>query len=304
LTPGRGQFLLTGSARVLGMHALADALPGRMETLELYPFSQGEIEGSPDGFVDAAFAVGADLRHESTLVRPDCANVITRGGFPEAVARSSDKRRERFLDAYVGDLIARDVTRLAEIERLSQMRALIRLVAARSGQLPVPAALGNEIGLPHATITRYLELLELVFLIKRVPAWSRNLSRRATSTPKVAMVDSAVASNLLGIDAAHLTRAGASFGPLLQGFVLMELSRQLTWSGERAEMFHYRTRDQVEVDAVLENRRGQVVGIEVKASSTVRAEDFRGLRHLQQRLGGDFVVGLVLYTGQQTLAFR
>lgn len=117
------------------------------------------------------------------------------------------------------------------------------------------------------------------------------------------MVDSGVAANLLDADAEQLLRPDAHFGPLLEGFVLMELARQLSWSDERAELFHYRTRDKVEVDAVLENRRGQVVGVEVKASSTVRAEDFRGLRHLGERLGDDFVVGIVLYTGDQTLPF-
>ena len=93
------------------------------------------------------------------------------------------------------------------------------------------------------------------------------------------------------------------FGPLLDGFVLMELARQLTWSRERAELFHYRTKDKVEVDAVLENRQGQVVGMEIKASSTVAAGDFRGLRHLAERTGGDFTAGIVFYTGAQTLPF-
>jgi uncharacterized protein len=117
------------------------------------------------------------------------------------------------------------------------------------------------------------------------------------------MVDSGVAANLLDADASRLLRPGSAFGPLLEGFVLMELARQLTWSDERAQLSHYRTRDKVEVDVVLENRRGQVVGVEVKASSTVRAEDFRGLRHLAERLDDDFVVGIVLYTGEQTLPF-
>lgn len=298
-----GRFLLTGSARILGLRSVADALPGRMETLELYPFSQGEIAGDPDAFVDAVFALGAGLRHDSDLQRGQYAELITRGGFPEAVARPTARRRERFLDAYVDDLINRDVSQVGEVERVAELRALIRLLAARSGHLLKAAALGNEIGLPHSTIARYLSLLEMVFLLKRVPAWSRNLSRRATSTPKVTMVDSGIAANLLDLDADRLIRPGAPFGPLLEGFVLMELSRQLTWSEERVELFHYRTRDQIEVDAVLENRRGHVVGIEVKAASTVRPEDFRGLRHLRDRLGDDLLVGLVLYTGHQTLPF-
>lgn len=301
--PRPGQFLLTGSARVLGLRTLPDALPGRMETIELWPFSQGEIDGTPDRFVDAIFAHGAELEHHSSLNRADYADRVVRGGYPEAVARTQPRRRARFFDSYVDDLIARDVSRLSEIERIGEMRALIRLLAARSGHLLVANALGNEVRLDHRTVGRYLHLLEEVFLIKRIPAWSRNLSSRATGIPKVAMVDSGIAANLLDADVAQFKRPGSVFGPLLEGFVLMELARQLTWSNERAELSHYRTRDKVEVDAVLENRRGQVVGVEVKASSTVRAEDFRGLTHLAERLGDDLLAGIVLYTGERTQAF-
>ncbi|WP_239089408.1 ATP-binding protein [Sphaerimonospora thailandensis] len=301
--PRPGRFLLTGSARVLGLRSLPDALPGRMETIELWPFSQGEIDGTADRFVDVIFAEGADLRHTSAVSRADYAERVVRGGFPEAVARTNPRRRERFLDSYVSDLIARDVSQLSEIERTAEMRALVRSVAARSGQLLVGNALGAAIGLPATTVHRYLGLLEEVFLIKRIPAWSRNLSTRAIGTPKVAFVDSGVAANLLGIDARNLIRPDGQFGPLLEGFVLMELARQLSWSDERVELFHYRTKDKVEVDAVLENRQGRVVGIEIKASSTVRPDDFRGLNHLAARLGDDFVAGVVLYTGTQTLPF-
>jgi hypothetical protein len=155
---------------------------------------------------------------------------------------------------------------------------------------------GSDAGLPASTVYRYLGLLEEVFLVKRIPAWSRNVSTRAVGTPKLAFTDSGIAANLLGADVRSLLRPGGRFGPLLEGFVLMELGRQLTWSRQRAELFHYRTKDKVEVDAVLENRQGQVVGIEVKASSTVGPDDFRGLRHLAARTGGDFLAGVVLYT--------
>lgn len=300
--PRPGRFLLTGSARVLGLRGLPDALPGRMETIELWPLSQGEIDERPDGFVDAAFALGPLLAHACEERRDGYIDRVVRGGFPEAIARA-DHRRERFLDSYVCDLINRDVIQLSEIKRGPEMRALVRLLAARSGQLLVPSALGNELDLPRETVNRYLGLLEEVFLIKRIPAWSRNLGSRATSTPKVAMVDSGIAANLLGLDTDNLRRPESAFGPLLEGFVAMEIARQLTWSRERAELFHYRTKDKVEVDIVLENRRGQVVAIDVKAASTVRGDDFRGVRHLAERLGDDLLVGIVLYTGQQTLPF-
>ncbi|AQZ71313.1 hypothetical protein BKM31_52865 [[Actinomadura] parvosata subsp. kistnae] len=301
--PRPGRFLLTGSSRLLALKDLPDTLPGRMETIELWPFAQGEIDGTADRFVDAVFAEGPALRHNSEVTRTEYAERLIRGGFPEAVARDNPRRRGRFFDSYLGDLIARDVRQLSEIERAPQMTALIRLLAARSGQLLVANALSAELGVSASTVIRYLALLEEVFLIKRIPAWSRNLSNRAVGTPKVAFVDSGVAANVLGTDARGLVRPGGAFGPLLEGFVLMELARQLTWSDELVDLSHYRTKDGVEVDAVLENRQGRVVGIEVKAASTVRGGDFRGLRHLADRLGDDFVAGVVLYTGTQTLPF-
>ena len=304
--PRPGRYLLTGSARLLGLRGLPDTLPGRTETIELWPLAQGELDGTADRFIDAVFDRGDledALTYESAVTRQEYAERIVRGGFPEAAARTNPRRRERFFDSYLADLVARDVSQLSEIERTAEMRALIRLLAARSGQLLVVNTVGSEAGLPASTVHRYVALLEEVFLIKRIPAWSRNVSTRAVGTPKLAFVDSGIAANLLGVDVRTLLRPGGPFGPLLEGFVLMELARQLTWSRQRAELFHYRTKDKVEVDAVLENRQGNVVGIEIKASSTVAAGDFRGLRHLAERIGDDFVAGIVFYTGTQILPF-
>lgn len=303
--PRPGRFVLTGSARILGLRALPDTLPGRSETVQLWPFSQGEISSEPDGFVDALFRAepGALPRHHSEITRSEYAQRIVRGGFPEAVARTNPDRRASFFDSYVADLVARDVVTLSEIEQPAQMRDLIRLVAARSGGLLVASRLSNDLRLTSRTVLRYLALLEEVFLIKRIPAWSRNISIRAIGTPKVAFVDSGVAANLLDADARSLLRPGGAFGPLLEGFVSMEIARQLTWSRRRVEMSHYRTKDGTEVDVVLEDRRGNVVGIEVKAATTVGPDDFRGLRHFADRVGPDLIGGIVLYTGRDTLSF-
>ncbi|MFE0146304.1 ATP-binding protein [Nonomuraea sp. NPDC059007] len=297
--PRPGRYLLTASSRLLALRGLPDTLPGRMETIELWPFAQGEIDGQPDCFIDAIFTHGPALRHNSQVTRADYAERLIRGGYPEAVTR----RRQRFFDSYIGDLINRDVMQLSEIERTAELRALIRLLAARSGQLLVTQSLSRDLGLPGSTTARFLALLEEVFLVKRIPAWSRNISSRAIRTPKIAFVDSGVAANLLGTDARGLLRPGSAFGPLLEGFVLMELARQTTWSETLVELYHYRTKDQVEVDAILETRQGQVVGIEVKAASTVRPDDFKGLRHLAERVGPDFIAGLVLHTGTGTFSF-
>lgn len=301
--PRLGRFLLTGSSRLLAMRDLPDTLPGRMESIELWPLSQGEIDGTPDGFIDTAFRLGPEIRHESAVTRAGYADRIVRGGLPEAVARTDPRRRGRFFDSYVQNLVDREVRQLSEIERVPQLNALLRLLAARSGQLVAAGSLESDLQISRPTVARYLSLLEEVFLIKRVPGWSRNLGTRATATPKLAFVDSGIAARLLALDSHALRRPAAPFGPLLESFVLSELARQITWSDELVDLYHFRDQSRSEVDAVLENRSGHVVGIEVKAASTVRSEDFTGLRRLADRLGEDFVVGVVLYTGTATLPF-
>jgi predicted AAA+ superfamily ATPase len=300
--PRPGRFLLTGSAQVLALRQLPDALPGRMEIIELWPFSQGELDHSPDAFIDAAFTLGPALSRTSTLRKRDYLERVVRGGFPEAVRRSS-RRRSAFFDSYLTILIERDVKEISAIERRGELRRLLALLSGRSGNLLVPTALATESGIPRTTLNRYLELLTAIFLIKQIPAWSGSQTHRAIDTPKLAFTDTGIACHLIGQDATRLGEPDGASGQMMETFVLMELARQLTWSYERARLYHYRTKDRVEVDAVLETPDGRIVAIEVKAGATVRTEDLAGLRHIAQRSGTRFVAGYVLYTGQQTLPF-
>jgi len=300
--PRPGRFLLTGSARILALRDLPDALPGRMEIIELWPFSQGEIDGEPDRFIDAVFRHGPELRHTSKLRRSDYLDRALRGGFPEAVARAS-RRRTAFFESYLSTLIERDISELSMIERRGELRRMLALLAGRAGGLLVPQAMATQSGIPRTTLRRYLELLLMVFLVKEIPAWSGGPTGRSVAMPKLAFVDSGIACHLIGQDVTRLGQPGGMAGPMLENFVLMELARQLTWSEQRAYLYHYRTRDQIEVDAVLESADGRIVAIEVKAGTNVRTEDLAGLRHLARRLGDRFIAGYILYAGQQTLPF-
>lgn len=297
-----GQFLLTGSARLLGLRKLPDALVGRMETLELWPFSQGEIEERHDDFVDAIFADEVRLPTTGDEARHGYVERVARGGFPEAIRRD-EGRRARFFAAYGADLIDRDVSQLAELQRRDVLRGLLKTMAGRAAQLLKNERIASDSGIPATTLERYLALFEEVFLIKRVSSWTAGSTERAVRMRKLLFVDSGLCADLQGRTVKRLLRDDAALGPLLENFVLGELARQLGWASTRATLHHYRTRDGVEVDAVLEAADGRIVGVEVKSAETVRAEDFAGLRHLQARVPDRFHHGVVLYTGTRTLPF-
>ncbi|MET9338527.1 ATP-binding protein [Nonomuraea sp. NPDC003804] len=302
--PRPGRFLLTGSARLLGLRDLPDALPGRSETIELWPLSQGEIERSDDGFVDEAFRQGPDLKVAAAgLRRPDYLHRALRGGYPEAVHRPSHRRRARFFESYISDLINRDVKQMSDIERPADMRRLLNILAGRMGGLTVIDNISRDLGLPRNTVKRYIDLLDLVYVIRRIPAWSSNATTRAIATPKLLLVDSGLGAHLAGLTPSRVSDITAPVGPLIENFALGELARQLTWSEEPVQLYHYRDRDGVEVDGILERASGEIIGIEVKATETVRADDFRGLQHLARKLGDRLIAGYVLYAGQETLPF-
>ncbi len=302
--PRPGRFLLTGSARLFAMTAVQDSLPGRSETVELWPLSQGEIDSAPDDFVGAVFDRGVRLTPQvSRLTRTDYLERALRGGFPESVHRVDPGRRTRFLEAYASDLVQRDVRQLSDIERPADLRRLVNAVAARMATLAVPGALAADLNLPASTVKRYLDLLDLVFMVKRIPAWSNNLTTRAVATPKFLVVDSGLAAHLTGLTTRRTQQPNAPVGQVLENFVLGELARQLTWTPEPVRLHHFRDRDGYEVDAVLEHPSGEVVAIEVKAAETVRSEDFRGIKAFARRAGAQFVAGIVLYAGSTPLPF-
>jgi predicted AAA+ superfamily ATPase len=291
--PRPGRFLLTGSARLLALRSIPDSMPGRSETIELWPLSQGEIDGYPDRFVDEAFAQGSDLRAVPLeLRRQDYVDRGRRGGFPEAFKRDTPRRRSQFFGAYLSDVANRDVKQVADIGRAAEVRRLITLLGAHACGTMNIARLAGDLSVSAPTVRRYIEILETLYLVQLVPGWSSNVTTRAVAAPKVMFVDTGLAAHL-----------DASVGQLLENFVLGELARQLTWSEKRARLYHYRDRDQHEVDAILDGDSAGVIGIEVKAAETVRVDDFATLRLLRDRLGDRFRAGFVLYCGPESFSF-
>lgn len=296
-----GRFLLTGSANVLMLPTVADALPGRMEIVELWPLSQGEIDDRTDGFVDAVFAAGS-LGMASRVDRGEVLDRVLRGGFPEAVQRRGDRRSDWF-ESYLTAVVDREVRSLSSVGSLAELTGMIRLIGARVGSLFNLADVARGVGLPHSTARNYLGLLKAVFLAVEVPAWTTSLTTRIVRSPKMFLVDTGLTAHLLGLGRERLDAEPHLAGGLLEAFVAMELRKQIGWSLVRPGLAHFRTRRGDEVDLVLEARDGSVVGVEVKASATVRSSDFAGLRALEEIAGNRFCRGVLLHTGPDVVPF-
>lgn len=295
--PRPGRFLLTGSAHIEG--ELADALVGRMELIELWPFSQSEIERTRPFLIESLFR-GEIPDVSSPLSKTDYLERAVAGGYPEAIARTSAQRRGRWYDAHIRAIADREIRQLADVEHPDAFPDLLRLVAARTATLVNVEALARELHLPGSTLRRYLRLLWTAYAIRFIPAWSSNRTKRVTRMPKVILTDTGVACSLLGLDAAGL--AGLS-GPIVENLCAMEVIKAVDLGWPRISVHHLRTHDAIEVDLVLEAPDGTLVGIEIKSGATVRSADFAGLRYLAARTDDRLAAGIVLYTGTDSLRF-
>ena len=299
-----GRFLLTGSADVMLLPGVADSLAGRMEVLSLWPMSSAELSDSPAlNRADALFSGDWSDMNVLPCERPALIGHLLAGGFPDAVTRTSASRRTAWFDAYVQAMLQRDVRDLAHIEQLTEVPNLLQLLAARSATLLNFAELSRTAGIAQSTLKRYFALLEMLFLVVRVPPWERNPGKRLVKAPKVFLPDSGLLCHFLATTADSLATKPGLPGGVVETFVLSELLKHVAFSGQGLSLWHYRTQTHIEVDFILENRVGQITGIEVKASATVDAKDFKGLRHLQETESAIFQRGIVLYAGREVVPF-
>lgn len=298
-----GRFLLTGSAQALVLPELSESLAGRMEVLTLWPFSQGEMAGRKEGFVDACFAREFQPGKFTDTSWPSLAARITTGGYPEVLTRTDAARRRAWFSSYITTILERDVRDLANVTGLRDLPRLLRLAASRAMGLLNFADLSRDAAMPQTTLQRYWALFEAIFLVRSLPPWHANLGLRLVKTPKVLLGDTGLLCHLLGLDVARLQSDDLMTGAALECFVAGELAKQIAWSETCPSLFHYRTHTQQEVDFVSEDARGRLVGIEVKKTASPTSGDFKGLRHLADQTGKRFLRGILLYTGSTSVAF-
>ncbi|MFD4420985.1 ATP-binding protein [Agromyces sp. NPDC058484] len=294
-----GRFVLTGSSDLLRLTRTPDSLAGRAITVNLRTLSQGEIRSRRDDLLGRLKAGADAVRFTTDSTRSDYAEIIARGGYPEVLS-VSDRLRASWFDSYVGRLLERDVSDIAPRVDATRLHAVLRLVAAnQTGEL-VKARIARDANVPETSVTTYIDLLEIMYLVGTLRPWTPNLTSRQASKPKAYVTDPGLALRLAKTTADHLKPlANPYLGAAMEGLVVTELTKQRGWSSEEFELFHFRDRTGLEVDIVAEFFDGSVIGIEVKSGSTAKAEHFAGLRTLRDKLGERFLGGYVLNASQQ-----
>lgn len=298
-----GRFLLTGSANLLTLSTVKESLAGRVEIIPLYPLAQSELKRNKlPRFIDKIFK-GEISAKAASLTSDELIQLVAAGGYPEALARSTERRRQDWYHAYLASIIERDVPDVAALTKPGQLPALLQLAAQFASRLTNLSEIGRAVALDHKTTDSYLRVLEQVFLRRRIQPWFRNELSRAVKTPKLHFLDSGLLTVMRGYSLARLRADRDTFGAVLETLVFSELIKLSSWADEHTALYYYRDKDQCEVDFVLENAAGQIVGIEVTAAASITRRDFRGLERLAAVAGSKFILGVILYDGAQTLAF-
>ena len=295
-----GRFLLTGSANLLQLPRLADSLAGRMECLYLHPLTVSEVRRSPGRFLEEFLAgnLTPEITSSGTPKPSELPGLLVAGGYPESVTRDSE-RADRWKRNYVQSVVERDIRDIAEVKDASDLTRLLAFLESRTAQLLNQSALSQALGHSRATVDRYLTLLERLFLIRLLPAWHSNRSKRLVKTPKLHFVDSGLAATLGELEAGQWNQERPRFGHLLESFVLQQLMSMADCMPRPPRFFHYRDRDQTEVDIVIESRQ-KIWGVEIKAGSSVNRDDAKGLLKLAGIAGERFQAGIVFYDGEAT----
>lgn len=299
-----GQFLLTGSANILTIPRVSESLAGRLILHTLWPLSQGEIKGVKEGFIDWAFTSDKLPLIKTKLTQAALIDMIIKGGYPRSLRAVDQADRIEWMQSYVSTLLQRDVLNLAKIEGLKDMPTILSIIAERVGNLINFADIGRITRINQVTVKRYYNLLQMIHLVVEVPAWVTSREKRLAKSPKVYLNDTGLACYFKRLTQDDFMNNRATLGPLLENFCLLELKKQASWHKQAPTIYHYRTQSGSEVDIVLEGQNKELVGIEVKAATTIKKSDLAGINALKAMAGTAFKKGIILYTGDQVLALQ
>jgi predicted AAA+ superfamily ATPase len=296
-----GKFLLTGSANVLLLPKLSDSLAGRIAIYTLKPFSQGEIQGRKEDFIDWLFS--DDFDHFKVKANVSMSNLQTRiikGSYPEPlVGKFSESQQMHWYESYLNTLLVRDVRDLANLEQIGLVPQLFKLLASRTSNLLNYSDLSRSLDFPQTTLKRYLSLLQSLYLVDFLEPWYTNFGKRLIKSPKIHLNDTGFSLHLLGQNLESLKKDRILFGQILENFIYLELTKQAGWSKTKPQTYHYRTQNGEEIDFIMEARNSKLVAIEVKASSSFDPKDLKAIKDFKKAVGDRFHRGIIFHTGQE-----
>lgn len=298
----KGQFLLTGSADFMRMHEITESLAGRMVRYNLYPLSQAEIHKKKKNTIDQLFTQEITaLKSNATL--DGVLECIITGGYPEIITYEKSLRDDWFA-SYIESRIQKDILELRQISlaKRQSIKQLLQLLATYDAQLLNYNTLAKKLQISNKTVLSYIELLEAMYIIKIVPSYHVNASLRVIKSPKIHFLDTGLASYLLHVDKESLfLHKDDHYGNLIENYVYSELLKEASYAENSVDIYHFRDLRKKEVDFVLENRNGKIIGIEVKAKATINKTDLKGMIELAKESKERFYKGIIFYGGDEIM---
>jgi len=298
----KGQFLLTGSADFMRMHEITESLAGRMVRYNLYPLSQAEINKKNKNIIDQLFTEDIAVFKSNITLDGVLERIIT-GGYPEIISYEKSLRDDWFA-SYIESRIQKDILELRQISlaKRQSIKQLLQLLATYDAQLLNYNTLAKKLQLSNKTVLAYVELLEAMYIIKIVPSYHVNASLRVIKSPKVHFIDTGLASYLLHVDKENLfLHKDDHYGNLIENYVYSELLKEASYAENSVDIYHFRDLRKKEVDFVLENRNGKIIGIEVKARATIKKTDLKGMIELAKESKERFYNGIIFYGGDDIM---
>ncbi len=298
-----GRFILTGSVNLLLIPGLTQTLAGRMEIIDLYPLTESEKSRSVGNFLYDLFddRLKPDFKTNRTVISNlEFEERIISGGYVEPLNRDILRARQ-WRRSYLRDIAEREVPETFKIRNPELLSRIMELLAWRTGSLLRISELVKAFAVHRLTLERYLAYLERVYLVRRIPAWHSNKTKRLTKSPKIHFIDCGLAATLADFPMDNQEKNRVYLGHLCESFVVQQIIAHAGWTNPDLRFWHYRDKDQVEVDLVM-TLREKVWGFEIKSKTSVNSRDAKGLIKLANACGNDFQKGILFYRGSDIIS--
>ena len=294
-----GLYLLTGSANLIVIPELANAMVGRMATLTLLPLSAAEVMNQTPHFIERCFSKDfSDIKENDVQL----TEIICKATYPE-LTHFSQSMKDNWFNSYIQKITLDDSRHIYNLEKAERMPILLQSLAARAGNLINDASIGREIGLNAVTTRNYRRLLNGLFVTNPLSPWHRKITKRLVKAKKLYFYDTMLLCHLLESTPNKLFQNNPiRFGHVLENFVFSELCKHNITAGDNVTISFYRTNDGREVDFVLE-KQNEFVAIEVKHSENITSKDLTGIKELKANTGDNCICGIILCNTPRVIAY-